>query len=37
MEVTFDVKSDLKEFKTESKKIINVQKDDNMLKNLFVT
>ena len=35
-EVTFNPTLDLKEFKTDTKKLIKVDKDNEMIKNLFV-
>ena len=37
VEVTFDVKEDLKAFKTEQKKVITLTAEDQALKNLFIT
>lgn len=37
LEVTFDVKEDLKNFKTDQKKVISLSKEDQTLRNLFIT
>ncbi len=37
IEVTFDLKEDLKSFKTEKKKIVTLTNEDQTLKNLFIT
>lgn len=35
LEVTFDMKEDLKSFKTDNKKVIQLSKEDQTLRNLF--
>ena len=37
VEVTFDLKEDLKSFKTEQKKIVTLTNEDQTLKKLFIT
>ena len=37
VEVTFDAKEDLKGFNTEQKKLITISKEDQTLRNLFIT
>lgn len=37
VEVTFDAANDLKGVKTDSKKVISIAKEDQTLKNLFIT
>lgn len=37
LEVTFDVKEDLKNFKADNKKVISIGKDDQVLRDLFIT
>lgn len=37
VEVTFDVNEDLKSFKTDNKKIISLSKEDQTLRNLFIS
>lgn len=34
--VTFDIKEDLKSFKPESKKVLQLEKEDQTLRNLFL-
>jgi hypothetical protein len=37
LEVSFDVAEDLKGFKTEQKKVISLSKEDQTMRNLFIT